>query len=53
MYSLEEYWLYGPFRETEEFWDKEIEADVKDECSKFGLVNHVAVDKLNVDVSLS
>ena len=32
-------------RETEPDWDKEIADDVKEECSKFGAVNHVYVDR--------
>ena len=26
-------------------WDKEIELDVKDECTKFGNILHISVDK--------
>ncbi len=32
-------------RETEPNWDEEIEKDVKEECSKYGAVNHAHVDK--------
>ena len=34
-----------PDRETTEDWDKEIGEDVKEECSKFGAVNHIYVDR--------
>ena len=34
-----------PCRETEPTWDQDIAADVKDECSKYGPVSHVHVDK--------
>lgn len=32
-------------RETEPEWDKDIAEDVKEECSKFGSVGHVYVDR--------
>lgn len=32
-------------RETEPNWDEDIEKDVKEECSKYGAVNHAHVDK--------
>ena len=32
-------------RETEPNWDIEIGEDVKEECSKFGNIVHVSVDK--------
>ena len=38
-------------RETAADWDKEIGDDVKEECSKFGAVNHIYVDR-NSKVSL-
>lgn len=31
--------------ETEPNWDAEIQEDTKDECSKFGSVEHIFVDK--------
>lgn len=33
------------YRETEPNWEKEIAEDVKDECSKFGSILHVHVEK--------
>ncbi len=33
------------FRETEPNWDEDIEKDVKEECGKYGAVNHAHVDK--------
>lgn len=33
------------FSETGDHWDKEIEEDVKLECSKYGNIVHIAVDK--------
>lgn len=32
-------------RETLPDWDKDIGEDVKGECSKFGAVNHIYVDR--------
>jgi hypothetical protein len=32
-------------RETDPEWEKDIEAETKDECSKYGAVLHVHVDK--------
>ena len=32
-------------RETTPDWDKEIGEDVKEECGKFGAVNHIYVDR--------
>ena len=32
-------------RETEEDWDEDIAEETKDECSKFGEVKHIFVDK--------
>ena len=32
-------------RETQPDWDKDIAEDVKEECGKFGSVNHVYVDR--------
>ena len=32
-------------RETDPEWEKDIEAETKDECSKYGTVLHVHVDK--------
>lgn len=32
-------------RETEPNWDEDIEKDVKEECGKYGAVNHAHVDK--------
>lgn len=32
-------------RETEPEWEKDIEEEVKEECSKYGEVLHIEVDK--------
>ncbi|TPX47632.1 hypothetical protein SeMB42_g00393 [Synchytrium endobioticum] len=37
--------MFDPAEETEPNWEKDIEEDVKQECSKYGQVQHVAVDK--------
>ena len=34
-----------PCREEEPNWDQDIAGDVKDECSKYGAVGHVHVDR--------
>ncbi|KAI8928303.1 hypothetical protein BC831DRAFT_390768, partial [Entophlyctis helioformis] len=36
--------MFDPSEETEPGWAKEIEEDVRDECTKFGKIVHVAVD---------
>lgn len=37
--------MFDPSTETELGFDKDIEEDVRDECSKFGELNHIFVDK--------
>ncbi|KXS11947.1 splicing factor, CC1-like protein [Gonapodya prolifera JEL478] len=37
--------MFNPEEETGETWEKEIEEDVRDECSKFGSIVHISVDK--------
>ncbi|CAF1953920.1 unnamed protein product [Brassica oleracea var. botrytis] len=37
--------MFDPSTETELDFDKDIEEDVRDECSKFGELNHIFVDK--------
>ncbi|KAJ3260220.1 hypothetical protein HDU77_001453 [Chytriomyces hyalinus] len=37
--------MFDPAEETEENWDNEIRDDVKGECSKYGKIVHIAVDK--------
>ncbi|KAJ3075103.1 hypothetical protein HDU98_009171 [Podochytrium sp. JEL0797] len=37
--------MFDPSQETEPNWDTEIRDDVKDECSKYGKIVHIAVDK--------
>ncbi|KAJ3297484.1 hypothetical protein HK104_000443 [Borealophlyctis nickersoniae] len=37
--------MFGPEDMTEENWDKELEEDVQSECSKYGKVVHIAVEK--------
>ncbi|KAI8608182.1 hypothetical protein BC830DRAFT_1072308, partial [Chytriomyces sp. MP71] len=37
--------MFDPSAETEENWDTEIRDDVKEECSKYGKIVHIAVDK--------
>ncbi|KAI8904760.1 hypothetical protein EDD86DRAFT_194402, partial [Gorgonomyces haynaldii] len=37
--------MFDPEEETEPDWQKEVEEDVKDECSKYGRVMHIAVDR--------
>ena len=32
-------------REEDDDWDQDIQAETKDECAKFGPVEHIAVDK--------
>ena len=34
-----------PCREEEPNWDQDIAGDVKDECSKYGAVGHIHVDR--------
>ena len=36
--------MFNPADETEKNWEREIEEDVKVECSKYGKVCHIAVD---------
>ncbi|XP_020889374.1 RNA-binding protein 39 isoform X1 [Arabidopsis lyrata subsp. lyrata] len=40
--------MFDPSTETEDDFDKDIEEDVKEECSKFGNLNHIYVDKNSV-----
>lgn len=37
--------MFNPDEETEENWEKDIEEDVKSECSKYGHVQHIYVEK--------
>ncbi|CAK0743154.1 hypothetical protein CVIRNUC_001447 [Coccomyxa viridis] len=37
--------MFNPSEETEPNWDEDIARDVKEECSKYGTVNHAHVDK--------
>ena len=37
--------MFDPATETEPDWDTNLRDDVKEECSKFGTVEHCAVDK--------
>ncbi|CAD7700816.1 unnamed protein product [Ostreobium quekettii] len=37
--------MFDPTQESEPDWDKEIGDDVRDECSKYGEVSHVHVDR--------
>ncbi|KAJ3337810.1 hypothetical protein HDU93_000485 [Gonapodya sp. JEL0774] len=37
--------MFNPSEETGDAWEKDIEEDVKDECSKFGTIIHIHVDK--------
>ncbi|QDZ18825.1 CC1-like splicing factor [Chloropicon primus] len=37
--------MFDPKEETEEGWDEDIADDVKQECSNFGRVKHIFVDK--------
>jgi len=36
--------MFQPEHETEEGWEKEIEQDIKQECSKYGTVRHIFAD---------
>ncbi|CAE5985469.1 unnamed protein product [Arabidopsis arenosa] len=40
--------MFDPSTETEDDFDKDIEEDVKEECSKFGNLNHIYVDKNSI-----
>ncbi|TPX37046.1 hypothetical protein SmJEL517_g00846 [Synchytrium microbalum] len=37
--------MFDPNEESEPNWDKEIEEDVKAECSKFGTISHISLQK--------
>lgn len=37
--------MFQPETETDDGWDREIEADIKQECSKYGEVQHIFADK--------
>ena len=37
--------MFEADEETEEDWEKDLAEDVKVECSKYGKVRHIAVDK--------
>eukprot|EP01118_Nematostelium_gracile_P018115 TRINITY_DN793_c0_g1_i1.p1 TRINITY_DN793_c0_g1~~TRINITY_DN793_c0_g1_i1.p1 ORF type:complete len:279 (-),score=68.16 TRINITY_DN793_c0_g1_i1:30-866(-) len=37
--------MFDPENETEPDWDKELSDDIKDECSKYGSIVHIYVDK--------
>lgn len=37
--------MFKPDAETEEGWEREIENDIKQECSKYGTVLHIFADK--------
>ena len=37
--------MFDPDEETEEDWEKDLAEDVKIECSKYGRVRHIAIDK--------
>ena len=37
--------MFDPAEETEPNWDEEIAEDVKGECSKFGTVTFIHVDR--------
>jgi len=37
--------MFDPESEESVEWDKEIEDDVREECSKFGVLEHIHVDK--------
>jgi RNA-binding protein 39 len=39
--------MFDPNVETEPGWEKEVEEDVKSECTKYGEVLHIAVDKVS------
>lgn len=39
--------MFDPAMEAEEGWEVEVHEDVKEECSKFGPVFFVSVDKLS------
>ncbi|KAJ3323972.1 hypothetical protein HDV06_000948 [Boothiomyces sp. JEL0866] len=36
--------MFDPAKETDPNWDKEIEKEVKSECTKYGKIRHIAVD---------
>ncbi|KAF8112706.1 hypothetical protein N665_0062s0054 [Sinapis alba] len=40
--------MFDPSTETEPEFDEDIKEDVKDECSKFGELNHIFVDKNSI-----
>ncbi|CAH2051516.1 unnamed protein product, partial [Thlaspi arvense] len=40
--------MFDPSTETEPDFDKDIKEDVQEECSKFGKLNHIFVDKNSV-----
>lgn len=37
--------MFNPAHETGHGWEKEIEEEIKDECSKYGAVQHIFADK--------
>ncbi|XP_019097026.1 PREDICTED: RNA-binding protein 39 [Camelina sativa] len=40
--------MFDPSTETEPHFDEDIKEDVKEECSKFGELNHIYVDKYSI-----
>jgi len=37
--------MFDPTQETEPNWDEEIKQDIKEECSKYGSIQHIHVEK--------
>lgn len=42
-------YMFDPSEESGETWDKDLEEDVMEECSAFGKVDHIKVDKESRD----